>query len=236
MEFMQACELAERLGIGRLTLLAGLPAGGPHDRTPNWITQPFPPEFGSILRWQWEDCLLPHWREAGAVAANHGIRLCFEMVPADCVYNPRALLRLRSELGPAIGCNFDPSHLFMQGIDPITAMRQLDTAIYHVHAKDARLEPDVVRVDGILDVLPYAKVRERAWIYRTVGYGHGESFWRDFVSSLRSIGYDDVVSIEHEDALFAGDEGLHKAVEILSPIIPRAPVGAGWWAVDPNQS
>jgi sugar phosphate isomerase/epimerase len=230
-DFAAACELAERLGVTRLTLLAGLPAGGPHDRTPNWITTAFPPECAEILRWQWEDCLLPHWREAASKAADRGVRLCFEMVLADCVYNPRTLLRLRSEIGEVVGCNFDPSHLFIQGIDPISAIRELDAAIYHVHAKDARLEPDMVRVDGVLDTLPFGAVRERSWIYRTVGYGHDELFWRDFVSTLRTIGYDDVVSIEHEDALLSGREGLQRAVDLLTRVTPFEQ-GAGWWAAE----
>jgi sugar phosphate isomerase/epimerase len=232
-EFGNTVVLAELLGLTRLTLLAGLPGGGPGESTPNWIVHPFPPELESMLRWQWEECILPHWRNAARLAADHGLKLCFEMVPADCVYHPRALVRLRTEIGPVIGCNFDPSHLFMQGIDPIEAIRILGDAIYHVHAKDARLEPTVVRTDGILDTLPYSAVRERAWIYRTVGYGHGEGFWRDFVSALRVVGYDDVVSIEHEDVLFAADEGLRKAVDLLQRVMPFAPLDdAGWWAVD----
>ncbi len=235
-EFAHACQLAERLGVSRLTLLAGLPAGGPEDRTPNWITAAFPPEYEEMLRWQWEDCLLPYWQQAATLASDRGVRLCFEMVLADCVYNPRTLLRLRSEVGNIVGCNFDPSHLFIQGIDPIAAIRTLDTAIYHVHAKDARLEPDVVRVDGVLDTLPYSAIRQRAWIYRTVGYGHGALFWHDFMSTLRSIDYDDVVSIEHEDALFASGEGLQKAVDLLTQVIPSEPMDAGWWAVDEGQA
>jgi sugar phosphate isomerase/epimerase len=230
---MHTCDLAERLQLKRLTLLAGLPGGGPRERTPNWIVHPFPSELESMLRWQWDECILPHWQSAARIASDHGLQLCFEMVPADCVYHPSALLRLRTSLGPVIGCNFDPSHLFMQGIDPIEAIQVLGDTIYHVHAKDARLEPSVVRVNGVLDTLPYSAVRERAWIYRTVGYGHGEDFWRDFVSALRGVGYDDVVSIEHEDALFAADEGLRKAVEVLQRVVPFAPLDdAGWWAVD----
>lgn len=230
-DFENACQLAEQLGVARVTLLAGLPGGGPQDRTPNWVTTAFPPECETTLRWQWQDCVLPYWRKAAMTARDHGVRLCFEMVLADCVYNPRTLLRLRSEIGDVVGCNFDPSHLFIQGIDPIAAIRELDTAIYHVHAKDARIEPEVVRVDGVLDTLPYSAVRDRSWIYRTVGYGHDELFWRDFVSTLRSIDYDDVVSIEHEDALLSGHEGLQRAVDLLMRVTPFEP-GAGWWAAE----
>jgi sugar phosphate isomerase/epimerase len=143
------------------------------------------------------------------------------MVPADCVHNPRALLRLRSAVGPVVGCNLDPSHLFVQGIDPIEVIRYLGDAIYHVHAKDARLDPINVRLNGLLDTQPYTDPRSRAWLYRTVGYGHGEDFWADFISSLRLVGYDDVVSIEHEDILLSPDEGIEKAVRFLDRVIVR---------------
>jgi sugar phosphate isomerase/epimerase len=228
-EFRQACRLAEALGVRRLTLLAGLPEAAPGDRTPNWITQPFPPYNVEALRWQWEERLLPYWVEQGAFAGEHGCRLCFEMVPGDLVYNPAALLQLREAIGPVAGCNFDPSHLLWQGIDVLEALRVLGDAVYHVHAKDVLVQWHNVRLDGILDPKPYGRLARRAWTFRTVGYGHGESFWRDFVSTLRLIGYDDVLSIEHEDEYLDPDEGLEKAVAFLRPILLRRPPGKQWW-------
>jgi sugar phosphate isomerase/epimerase len=182
-----------------------------------------------VLRWQWEERLVPYWREQGRIAEDHGVRLCFEMAPNDMVYNPRSLLRLREAVGPVIGCNFDPSHLFWQGIDPLEAIVELRDAVYHVHAKDVRVDPRVARVHGVLDPAPYSDFGRRAWTFRTVGYGHDETFWRDFVSTLRVIGYDDVLSIEHEDELLDPDEGLEKAVRFLAPIVLEQPIGAMWW-------
>ena len=78
-------------------------------------------------------------------------------------------------------------------------MRIVAPLIYHVHAKDARVVPHIARVNGVLDATPFSELDKRAWEFRTVGYGHDEMFWRDFVSVLRAIGYDDIVSIEHED-------------------------------------
>jgi sugar phosphate isomerase/epimerase len=228
-ELRQACRLAEAIGAERLTLLAGLPEGAPGDRTPCWITQPFPSANLDAHRWQWEERLVPYWREQGAFAREHGCRLCFEMVPGDLVYNPSALLRLREEVGPVVGCNFDPSHLVWQGIDVLEALRTLGDAVYHVHAKDVRVQVHTVRVDGILDPKPYSELGRRAWSFRTVGYGHGETFWRDLVSTLRLIGYDDVLSIEHEDEYADSDEGLEKAVAFLRPIVLERPIGKLWW-------
>lgn len=228
-ELREACRLAERLGVARLTLLAGLPEGGPGDRTPSWVVTPFPPWNLEALEWQWESRLIPYWREQVKVAEDHGCHLCFEMSPADMVFNPASLLRLRDEVGPTVCCNFDPSHLFWQQIDPLEAIRALGEVIAHVHAKDTRVQTHEVRVNGILDPKPHADVAARSWLFRTVGYGHPESFWRDFVSALRAVGYDDVVSIEHEDDLIDPDEGLAKAFGLLRGVLIERPVGGRWW-------
>ncbi len=228
-EFRDACELAERIGVTRLTLLAGLPEGAPGDRTPCWVVTPFPPYNLEVVAWQWEERLIPYWREKSRIAGDHGCRLCFEMSPSDMVFNPETLLRLRAEIGSHIGCNFDPSHLFWQQIDPVEAIAVLGEAIYHVHAKDTREHERHVRVNGVLDAKAHSEFADRAWVFRTVGYGHDRSFWCDFVSALRTIGYDDVVSIEHEDDLIDPDEGLAKATDFLRGILIERPVSARWW-------
>lgn len=228
-ELHAAFELAERLGITRLTLLAGLPEGGPGDRTPSWVVTPFPPWNLEALEWQWEERLVPYWRRLGALASDHGCRLCFEMSPADMVFNPASLLRLRDAVGPVVCCNFDPSHLFWQQIDPLEAIRALGDTIVHVHAKDTRVQTHESRLNGILDPKPHAELTTRSWLFRTVGYGHGEEFWREFVSTLRAVGYDDVISVEHEDDLIDPDEGLAKAAALLRGILIERPVAARWW-------
>jgi sugar phosphate isomerase/epimerase len=230
-EYRRACALAERLGVTRVTLLAGLPEGGPGDRTPCWVVTPFPPYNLAAIEYQWEQRLLPHWREKASIAEAHGVRLCFEMSPSDMVFNCASLLRLRNEIGPVVGCNLDPSHLFWQGIDPLEAIHELGPAIYHVHAKDTRLSDREVRRNGVLDPKPHSEQATRSWLFRTVGFGHGESFWRDFVSELRLAGYDDVISIEHEDDLIDPDEGLEKGAALLRSVLLERQVGARWWEI-----
>lgn len=227
-DFRRCCELAQAIGVDRLTLLGGLPEGAPGDRTPHWVCNAWPPQEQEILKWQWEERVIPFWREQGEVAEAHGCRLCFEMHPNDILHNPAALQRLRDEVGPVVGCNFDPSHLFWQGIDPIEAMRAVAPMMYHVHAKDTQVMDHVKRVNGMLDPKPFSELDHRAWDFRTVGYGHGESFWRDFVSVLRAMGYDDVVSIEHEDEYMDPQEGLEKAVELLKPVVIERPAVSSW--------
>jgi sugar phosphate isomerase/epimerase len=228
-EFLDACRLAEIIGVQRLTLLAGLPEGAEGDRTPSWVITPFPPWNLEALQWQWEQRLVPYWRAKAQIAEDHGCRLCFEMSPSDMVYNPQSLLRLRAEVGAVVGCNLDPSHLFWQQIDPIEVIRELGELIWHVHAKDTRIQMTQTRLNGILDPLPHAEASRRAWLFRTVGYGHDEFFWRDFMSELRLVGYDDVISIEHEDDLIDADEGLLKAATLLRAVLLERPAGQKWW-------
>jgi sugar phosphate isomerase/epimerase len=152
------------------------------------------------------------------------------MHPGFVVYNTETMLRLRSECGDNIGANFDPSHLFWQGMDPIACLRALKGCVFHVHAKDCRVDPQNVATVGVLDTKPYSNEIRRGWIFRTVGYGHGAGFWRDFVSTLRLIGYDGALSIEHEDSLMSVNEGFQKAVAFLKDVILSETPGAMWWA------
>jgi len=228
-EFRHVCSLAEKLGVTRLTLLSGLPEAAPGDRVPNWILYPYPPQNLEMLEWQWEKRLIPYWKEHGKIAQDHGVRLCFEMHPVDMVYKPEALLRLRNAVGPVVGCNLDPSHLFWQGIDIIEVIRLLGDFIYHVHAKDSRLDAHIVRTNGILDSKSFQDKRNRSWVFRTVGFGHAEEFWRSFISALRVVGYDDVLSIEHEDPLISSEEGFELAVELLQRVLLQKPSTKLWF-------
>ena len=181
-----------------------------------------------VLDWQWNEVVTPYWIEHAKFAADHGVKIAIEMHPGFVVYNPETMLKLRSIAGPNVGCNFDPSHLFWQSIDPIAAVRVLEGAIFHVHAKDTQLySPNLPRT-GVLDTKPYTQERDRSWIFRTCGYGHGAEWWSEFVSTLRMFGYDYVLSIEHEDSLLSPEEGLTKAANFLNSIVIREH-HAAWW-------
>jgi len=62
---------------------------------------------------------------------------------------------------------------------------------------------------------PPDRFAERSWNYITLGYGHGETWWRQFCTALKLAGYDDVLSIEHEDMMMSPMEGMRKSVELL---------------------
>lgn len=120
-----------------------------------------------------------------------------EMHPGMLVYNVESLLRLREAVGPALGCNFDPSHLFWNGVDPVAAICKLGEAIFHVHGKDCYVDPYNVAMNGCNDPKEYSQIAGRAWTFRTIGYGHDAKVWKDIVSALRLVAYDYVISLEH---------------------------------------
>lgn len=218
-DFKNAVLLAEKLGVDTVITFSGCP--GDHDgaKLPNWVTCAWPDDYTEILNWQWEEKVIPYWKKTGEFCKAHGVRIAFEMHPGFCVYNPETLLKLRCAVGDVIGANFDPSHLIWQGIEPVAAIRALKGAIYHVHAKDTKIDKYNTAVNGVLDTKHYGRELERSWVFRTVGYGNNESYWRDLVSNLRLCGYDKVLSIEHEDSVMSIDEGLRKAVSFLKDII-----------------
>ncbi|HID96095.1 MAG TPA: sugar phosphate isomerase/epimerase [Candidatus Latescibacteria bacterium] len=228
--FEKTVLLAERLGVDRVIGFSGCPGDSENAKYPNWVTCPWPDDFTEVVNWQWEKKVIPYWKKAGAFARDHGVRVCLEMHPGFVVYNTETLLRLREAVGDMIGANFDPSHLFWQGMDPIACIRKLGGAIFHVHAKDCKVYPSNSEANGVLDTKPYGDEINRSWIFRTVGYGHGYDFWKDFVSTLRMVGYDDVLSIEHEDSLMSVNEGFTKAVTFLKEVLLTEAAGEMWWA------
>ncbi len=223
-DFRNAVLLAEKMGIDTIVTFSGCPGDCEGAMYPNWVTCSWPPDYLKILEYQWNEVLIPYWKDAAAFAEAHGVtRIALEMHPGFSVYNPATLLRLREAVGPAIGANLDPSHLFWQGIDPIAAARELRGAIYHVHAKDTKIDPYNNAKNGVLDIRHYSDEAGRSWVFRTVGYGHDRQFWCDFVSNLRLCGYDRVLSIEHEDSYMTLDEGLAKAAAFLQEVMIAEP-------------
>lgn len=230
-DFENTVLLAEKLGLDRVITFSGCPGDHPGAKYPNWVTCPWPDDFLKVLEYQWNDVLIPYWEKAVRFANDHGVtRIALEMHPGFCVYNPESLLKLRKAVGSTIGANYDPSHLFWQGIDPVASIRNLQGAIYHFHAKDTGIDKQNTAVNGVLDTKHYGEELKRSWIFRTVGYGHSYEVWNDIISNLRMTGYDDVLSIEHEDSLMSSEEGLEKAVRFLKNVLVFKESGEMTWA------
>jgi sugar phosphate isomerase/epimerase len=222
-DFRATCELAGKLGVRRVDVISGCPGGGPSDRTVNWIINSIFPEYREAYAWQWHERAIPYWKGAAEHADRYGVKICIKPHAGDLVYNADTLLRLRDAVGPTIGATVDPSHLFWMGIDPPTLIEALGDAVYYAHAKDASFDVARVRSIGLVPGCDYDDWAGRSWIYRAVGYGHPEAFWRDYVTALRRVGYDDGLMIEIEDPYMTADDAFAKSAAILRVVMPGEP-------------
>ncbi len=229
-DFEAACILAGQIGIDRIITFSGCPGSDPDAKNPSWVTCAWPNEYLDELDYQWNEVLIPYWKKAVKFAADHGVkRIALEMHPGFCVYNPETCLKLRAAVGDMIGANLDPSHLLWQGMDIVDVINELGDAIYYFHAKDTLLNASNIRRNGVLDAKPYTDLKHRSWVFRTMGYGTDEVTWKKIISQLKVVGYDDSISIEHEDSLMSPMEGLGKAVKFLQNIIITEKAGEAWW-------
>ena len=210
--------LAGELGVDKIVTMSGCPGDSPAARTINWIWFPWPPETREILNQQWEQAL-EVWQGFADLALTHGVtRIAFELHPLHLVYNVPTLLRLRDAIGPAIGANLDPSHLFWQQMDPVRVVRALGPAVHHVHLKDTEIFGDQVALNGVLDPRSWDEPGNRSWVFRTVGEGTPQSDWVAFLDALHDVGYDDELSIENEDPFLPGESGVRRAVEFMNSL------------------
>ncbi len=230
-DFRAACVLAGQLGVEKIVTFSGCPGSDSGARQPSWVTCAWPPEYLDVLDYQWNEVLIPYWREAVKFAEAQGVKkICLEMHPGFCVYNPETLHKLRAAVGPMIGANLDPSHLIWQGMDIVDVIYELGDAIYYFHAKDTEMNAHNVRKNGVLDTKHYGELAKRSWVFRTMGYGSDELMWKKVISALKIVGYDGTVSIEHEDSLMSPKEGLEKAVKFVKGILIEGGPAEMWWA------
>ncbi len=226
-ELIYAIKTAKKLGCDRVVTFSGC-AGDKKSEYPNWITCPWPNDFSELLQWQWDEVLIPYWKNIAHIAEDEGVKVCLEMHPGFMVYGVESMLKLRNAAGNSIGANLDPSHLIWQGVNIADAVRALGDAIFFFHAKDTDVNRTNTNVNGVLDTKSYADVLHRSWVFRTVGYGNGD--WRAIISALASVGYTGAISIEHEDSLMPPKEGLLKAIKYLKEIIiSENNTVAAWW-------
>lgn len=230
-DMRNAVRLCQKLRLDTITCFSGCAGDCPDSKHPNWVTCSWPDDYLKILEYQWEEVLIPYWKEFVVFAKEYGVtKIALELHPGFMVYNTDTLKRLRTAVGSEIGVNFDPSHLLWQGMNPVSVIRELKDAIYHVHAKDVKIDPINTAVNGVLDTRHYSDEINRSWIFRTIGYGNDAAYWKDIFSALRMIGYNGAVSIEHEDSLVNRFEGLEKAVRIIQDALIFEEKTEMWWA------
>ena len=224
--------LAEKLGVKTIVTMSGLPAGAPGDKTPNWIVSTISwPEYegfnymAEAVKFQWETAAA-WWKEFCGFARDHGVeKIAIEEFPGALVHNIRTFRKLcevvGDELNGVLGLNLDPSHLMIQGADPVAAARALGDKIFYIHGKDARVERYLADVDGLLENLPVECSSERTWNYVAVGCGRDLQWWKEFFSVAKMAGYDGYVSLEMEDLTMSVAAGLATSIEALKDTISR---------------
>lgn len=228
----KSIKLASLMGVPVVNAFSGTPAGNDTDTSVNWPVTPWPEEYSEIKNWQWENKLIPYWKEIGELAREYDVKIGLELHGGFLVHTPHTMLELRKATNEYIGANLDPSHMWWQGIDPVVAIKILgrENAIHHFHAKDTYIDPENLNMYGYLDMNPYGDIKNRTWTFRSVGLGHSVGEWSNMMSALRTYGYDHVVSIEHEDGLMSVEEGFKTAVNNLQGVIIKDKSVDMWWA------
>lgn len=213
--------LAQELGVKKIVTMSGNPGDGPTATTINWVWYPWPADAVALHQRQWDEATRV-WEDLASFAVNHGVtQVALELHPLHLVYNVPTLMKMREAVGPVIGANVDPSHMFWQQMDPIQVVRALGEAVYHVHLKDTEIIRDQVAVAGVLDSRPFRDPTGRAWVFRTVGRGHGTDFWNGFIAALNDVGYHGVLSIENEDPSQPDFEGVEEAARFIGGLLAQ---------------
>jgi sugar phosphate isomerase/epimerase len=211
--------LAGELGVRKIVSMSGSPGDGPGSSTVNFTWYPWPADAVALLERQWATAI-DVWQALGTEAAAAGVeRIALELHPLHLLYNVPTLQRLRDAVGPIIGANIDPSHLFWQQMDPLAVVRALGPAVHHVHLKDTEILPDQVAIAGVLDQRPFDDPAARAWVFRTTGSIHDVKFWSAFVGALSEVGYDDVLAIENEDASLPPETAVREAARFMRSVL-----------------
>lgn len=214
--------LAERMDVPVVVGFSGCPGGSPEDKTPNWATYGWPSDFTQILKWQWNEKVIPYWKEAAKFAREHGNKkYALEMHPNFVVYNPRTLMKLRDAVGEEIGANCDLSHLFWQGCDPVEVIHFLGHAgaLYHAHMKDTLTFKENLAKYGVLNFGSHKEeLPEASETFRAVGYGHSAGLWKDIVKAYMDVDFQGIMSIENEDPYLPGEVGVERAAYVLKNV------------------
>jgi len=145
-----------------------------------------------------------------------GLKFALEVHPTEIAFDFYTADRLLAKFGrrPALGFNFDPSHLVWQGIEPHLFIREFADRIHHVHMKDAGVSLDGKA--GILGShLPFGDPR-RGWNFRSPG--HGDVPFEEIIRELNSIGYTGPLSVEWEDTGMDREHGAREAREFVRSI------------------
>lgn len=199
--------LAGALGLDTVACMSG---GRPELSGGAWF-----PGVEDAVEAYWRERVLPYWTEITELAArtSERMRLCLELEPGSAAFNTSTVERLL-DVSSCLAVNLDPSHSFWQSIDPLAAIRRLGARIGFAHGKDTVVDGGKATLDGLLD--------RTSWRYATVGHGHGHEWWVSFVRALQDVGYEGVVSVEHEDERTTPEGGIAESGRALLRAVAEA--------------
>ena len=220
-DLKRAIELAGKLGVGEIVCMSGLPGTDPDAKYPAWVVNPWNGEQLEVLKYQY-GVLEKFWKEMDQRAQDAGVKLAWELHPTNTVFTPTQFLEFDERVGgfKNIGVNMDPSHLMWQGMDIMKSIELLGDKIFHVHAKDTKIEPGVA-TRGVLDpsvgMDHYCSSwpSDPAWRFVAIGEGHDVPWWSEFLAAIAKIDPEMNINIEHEDAAYDQLEGIRLGAENL---------------------
>jgi sugar phosphate isomerase/epimerase len=218
-EMKKTAQAAAELGVPVVTGFVGSQAWN------SWYI--WPPEHEDFYNRAWE-VFAVRWGEILDTFKQYGVKFALEVHPREMAYNIETAQKALEVLGdrPEFGFNFDPSHLVWQMIDPVIFIKTFGKRIYHCHAKDGELQLDEVHRSGVIPTGGWMRP-DRGFRFRVPGWG--DVNWRRVLTALASVGYDYVLSYEHEDPVMSREDGCEKAIDYLRPLIIKKRLDQVWW-------
>ncbi len=218
--YRESIDLAAKMGVNRMVCFSGCPGDGT-GKHPNWIQSLETEEYVAILDWQWKEVVIPYWKDLAAYARARNVKVAIEMDSGYSVFNVATLLKLRQAVGDNVGANLDFSGIFQLGIEPVAVVKKLgaEGALFHMHGKDILIDQQNTAVNGLVDLTPYEDLTHRSWSYADIGFGHDLVVWKAIAEELMAVGYQHVISIEHESPFTSNRIGVARSAEALSQIL-----------------
>lgn len=196
--------------------------------SPNWgAFYIYPPSNEELFEKGFE-LFSQRWGDILDHFSAYGLKFAHEVHPQEQAYNiETAEQAIKSINGrKEFGFNFDPSHFVWQNIDPVIFIKKFGDRIYHCHAKDGELVKENIATSGCIPTGPWNRTT-RGFRFRTVGWGNVE--WKRIITALCEVGYDYVLSYEHEDPVISREDGLEKCIQYLKPLIIKKNLKKIWW-------
>lgn len=208
---VKTAQAANALGVGVVTGFIGCENFGrffPFPYSKGWadMEQEFVERWGKILD----------------RFGEYGVKFAHEPHPNQLVYDIDTALRAVELMGgrKEFGFNFDPANLIYLGIDVENFIDLLKGRIYHVHAKDGELVSHNLGRSGMIPQGDWQRLG-RGFRFRIPGWGSVP--WKKVITELSMIGYDYVMSYEHEDVTMSRQDGLEKTIAYLKPLMIDKP-------------